>query len=133
MSESPFNFKEKIAILENAKVQLPKELANAGELFFQRNFDKAQWDGVPWAERKDSDNTHALLVASGKLRQAMQKTVKSANWSEIRWSVNDIKYAKWVNGGTDNMVAREFIGGGKELDEIVMKKIDQRVKRILNI
>ncbi len=128
-----FNFKEKIDALERAKVELPRVLANSGQLFFQRNFDRAQWDGVEWEKRKDPTNTHALLVASGRLRQAMQKTIKSFDWNSIKWSVNDVPYAKYLNGGTDNMPAREFIGGGRELDEIVMKKIDDQARKILNI
>lgn len=128
-----FKFAEKVRILEDAKVQLPRVLANTGQRYFQQNFDKAQWDGMEWGPRKDAYNDHALLVASGRLRQAMQNTIKTVSWSEIKWSVNDVPYAKYQNFGTDTIPAREFIGDAKELDELFMKKIDQQCRKILNI
>lgn len=128
-----FKFAEKVRLLEAAKVQLPRVLANTGQRFFQQNFDKAQWDGTPWEGRKDETNDKALLVASGRLRQAMQNTIKNANWSEIKWSVNDVSYAKYQHFGTDTIPARPFIGESKELMLQFEKKIDQQMKKILNI
>jgi len=132
--QDKFNFGEKLRRLEEAKVDLPNKLAQIGQTYFQLNFDKAQWNGQSWDKRvrenKRSDGK-ALLVSTGRLRQAMQNTVKSADWNSITWSVKDVPYAQYLNDGTDKMTARKFMGGSPELHEKLRRKIESEFKKIL--
>ena len=146
MSDDKFNFGKMIQRLQEAKYSLPSALAQAGQLFFQRNFDKQKWDGVRW-EKRNYKNTKAgkyyadkmeaagkpILVASGKLRQAIQNTVRDFNWHQITWAVDSatVDYAKYLNFGTDKMVARQFMGTSKELNGVFKDKIKKAFDRVM--
>lgn len=107
MPEDKWKFGLMLANLKEAKVNMPKKLAATGQLYFQQNFNKAQWDGVPWEGRKKEtkkSSGKALLVSSGRLRQAMQKTVRECNWNRIVWGI-DVPYAKYLNNGFDGTVS----------------------------
>lgn len=136
--ESKFNITAKINKLNQAKVDLPKLIANIGQTFFQLNFDKQQWNGVAWAQRKAGNwytnkmVGHALLVGrTGDLRRAMQNTIKSFNWSKIVWAVKDVSYAQYINEGTPNMPARKIMGYNDEMMKLVTRKIESEFKKIM--
>lgn len=126
-----FSFADKLRALGDAKVELPMLLANQGQTYFQKNFDKAQWDGTPWEERKDSYNTKALLVASSRTRQALQNTIRDFNWSTIMWSIPDVPYAKYLQEGTEKMPARKIIGISDELHRKFENTINRELKKVL--
>ena len=101
-----FGFGAMIRKLQAAKAQVPKQLAYAGQLYFQQNFDRQQWDGAPWEKRKTETKRSegkALLVSTGKLRGAMSHTIRSYDWKKIVWGV-DIVYAKYLNFGVHGTV-----------------------------
>ena len=128
-----FGFGKMLARLAEAKVDMPKKLAAAGQLYFQQNFDKQQWSGQPWEPRKKETRRSegkALLVATGRLRQAMQKTIREFNWKQIVWGV-DVPYAKYLNFGTENMPAREFMGFDPELKATLQDKVKQSFDKVM--
>lgn len=134
--EDKFGFNAKIAALKAAKVDLPRDLAVSGERFFQQEFQKAEWNGVKWQPRvretKKTKGKH-LLVATGRLKQAMQNTIISVDWTAIKWGVDrNIEYAAYLNFGTDKMVQREFLGYSPKLVELLKKKIDFRLSEVLH-
>lgn len=131
--EDKWGFGKMLSRLRDAKVNMPKQLAAAGQLYFQRNFDKAQWGGVPWEPRKrDSKKTEgkALLVRTGRLRQSLQKTVREFSWKQIVWGV-DVPYAKYLNFGTDTMPAREFMGFDEELRKEIHDKLKKTFDKVI--
>lgn len=133
MADDKFGFGKMIKRLHEAKSTLPNALAHAGQLFFQQNFDKAKWDGVPWkprvSETRKSKGKH-LLVRTGNLRQSLQNSIRSVSWEKIVWGT-DVPYAKYLNFGTDKMVAREFMGENKELKEKLLSKIKFAFDKIM--
>lgn len=129
MKADKFNFHKKIQALQKAKVDLPNDLAQTGQVYFQRNFNKQQWDGRPWAPRINNTSNKPLLVKTGKLRQSLQNSVRSKDYKKIVWGT-DISYAKYLNFGTDKMVAREFLGGSKELISIMKRKINLAFNKV---
>ena len=136
MSDDKFNFGKMTQRLQEAKYSLPSALAQAGQMFFQRNFDKQKWDGTKWAKRKKETKASKgkpLLVNTGKLRQAMQNTVRDFNWHQITWAVDSatVDYAKYLNFGTDKMVARQFMGTSKELNGVFKDKIKKAFDRVM--
>ena len=112
-----WGFDKKIFALQSLKYDLPKDLAKSGENYFAKNFDKQQWNGVAWKPRlKETKQTEGkpILVRTGRLREAMQHTIESADYKEIVWKVNGVPYAEYLNDGTNKMVQRKFMGGDKE-------------------
>ena len=131
--DDKFGFGKMLTRLREAKTNMPKKLAASGQLYFQQNFDKAQWEGKSWQKRKKETKRSegkALLVNTGKLRQAMQKTIREFNWNKIVWGV-DVPYAKYLNFGTDDMPAREFMGFSPELKGILHDKIKQSFDKVI--
>lgn len=136
--ESKFNIQAKIAKLNAAKTELPRLLANVGQTYFQLNFNKQQWDGESWAQRKEGTwyanrmSGKAILVGrTGDLKRAMQNTIISFDWSKITWGVKDVSYAGYINEGTDNMPKRQFMGLDEGLMKKVKEKIDSEFKKIM--
>lgn len=136
--ERKFNIHAKIDKLNAAKTDLPNQLANIGQTFFQLNFDKQGWNGTPWAPRKEGTwytkkmYGHAILVGqSGDLRRAMQNTIISADWSKVVWGVKDVVYAEFIHYGTDDMPARPIMGISDELMRAVTKKVESEFDKIM--
>jgi len=140
--EDKFKFGKMIELLQKAKADLPTTLGEAGQLYFQRNFNKAQWDGVAWAERKSKFtwvnhrkvlNTKHLLVKTGKLRQSLQTSFRKgeSNYKQIVWGT-DIPYAKYQNEGTETIPKRQFLGGSKELNDVLLKKIKFTFDKVMS-
>lgn len=134
MTNDKFGFAKKIQELKAMRYDLPKDIAAAGQLYFQRNFDKQQWDGVKWEPRiyaQKKDVQKPLLVDTGKLRQSLQNSVREADDKKITWGT-DVPYAKYLNYGTDKMVAREFIGGSKEFHDKMKQKIKTAYDKVMH-
>lgn len=120
--ESKFNIEAKIKKLNQLKKDLPKQLANVGQTYWQLNFDKEQWNGNKWQPRKESTwyanrmaGHHILVGRTGDLRRAMQNTIISFNWDRIVWGVKGVDYAGYINNGTSRMPKRQFIGLNEEV------------------
>lgn len=133
-----FSFDKMLSKLREAKVDMPKEIAEVGEKYFAGNFRKQQSpDGVKWAPRKVKNNQskytsngnerkrfNPILVKTGNLRDQMDHTIYKVDWKKIIWRVDPSKvpYAKYLNYGTTNadgslrMVARPFLTtNGREI------------------
>lgn len=132
MRSDKFNFHKKIEALQKAKHHLPNDLAQAGQLYFQQNFNKQQWDGVAWKPRKDNKSPKPLLVKTGILKQAMQRTIVSKDYKKIVWGVDkNVDYAKYLNFGTPKMVARQFMGIDKKFISLMKRKINLAFNKVM--
>ena len=124
---SRFTYDKKLEALRHAKVDMPKDLALSGELYFQKNFDKQQWSGSKWEPRKKETKAsrgHNILVNTGRLRQAMQNTILFADWHLIKWGVDkNVTYAGYLNYGTSKMPARTFMGVDNGLKGMLRRRI----------
>jgi len=136
-----FTIQQKIAALQRLKVDLPKAIAESGQLYFQKNFDKQQWDGKPWAPRKKETKKTIgkhILVGTGALRQSLQNSIIRYDWKSVEWGVNPLSkkdgriYAGYLNYGTDKMPAREFIGGSKELNKRIISLIKREFNKVFS-
>ena len=129
-----FRFDEMLTALKKAKVDMPKQIAEAGQTYFALNYAKQQSpDGVAWQPRKKESNStrntritksgsldkrykgfKPIGVASGALKASTWHSIISYDFKKVVWGV-DISYAGYFNYGTDKMVARPFIADGKEI------------------
>ncbi len=123
--EDKFRFDKMISKLHEAKANLPRVLAESGQNYFAKNFDKQQWNGTAWEPRMRETKRSAgkaILVNTGFLRSRMQDTIWSYDYHEIVWQTG-VPYAKYLNYGTDKMVARKFMGGDKEFLHLMKARI----------
>ncbi len=130
MKPDKFNFHKKIEALKKAKVDLPNDLAQSGQVYFQRNFNKQQWDGKAWKPRIKNKSRKPLLVNTGRLRQSLQNSIRSKSYNKIVWG-NDVSYAKYLNFGTSKMVARQFMGINKEFVQLMKRKINISFNKVM--
>ena len=144
MKPDKFNFHKKIEALKRAKVDLPNDLAQSGQVYFQRNFNKQQWDGKKWDNvqrripgtkaykyaKPTSNRVKPIGVLSGKLKQAMQNTVREKTYKKIVWGV-DLTYAKYFNFGTNKMASRKIMGGSKEMVSLMKRKINLSFNKVM--
>lgn len=133
---------------------LPSVLANVGTNFFIENFDKegfqdgAAIDRWSWPERKIPGTksykypkkkdlgrrTRKILVKRGKLKRAVNKSVKEKSHKRIVWRVdrNEVPYAARHNYGLDGMPQRKYMGESRELNRRFRRKIVEAYKKGLN-
>ena len=130
MKPDKFNFHKKIEALKKEKVDLPNDLAQSGQVYFQRNFNKQQWDGQAWKPRIKNKSRKPLLVQTGRLRQSLQNSIRSKSYNKIVWG-NDVSYAKYLNFGTNKMVARQFMGINKEFISLMKRKINLSFNKVM--
>ena len=111
--------------------QLPKVLANDTVKFFLQGFAKEGFTDTafkPWAPRKGKQTgrnaTRSILVDTGALRRSVSNSAKITTFELIKFSV-ELPYAEYVNNGTPNMEARQFMGASAELKKKNQKKIKQ--------
>lgn len=121
-------FKSMYRKLQSTQRTLPSVLANVGTNFFISNFDKEgfQDDSLErWKPRqakgkvKKKDQTRKILVKSGKLKRAVNKSVKEKSFKRIVWQVSGIPYAAVHNDGFKGLqyvksYSRDLIGKKKE-------------------
>ena len=133
--------------LQSVQSSLPTVLANEGTRFFVSSFDKEGWDGKSWKvpQRKIPGTpaykypknkglgrrTRQTLVKSGKLRRAVNSSVKQKTFKKIVWNV-DLPYAARHNEGLNGMPQRRFMGESKTLNAIFKRKIIQAYNKGLN-
>src|SRR4051812_18733261 len=137
MATDGFNFEKNINALKKAQIDLPLVLANEGQRFFLNSFNKQQWEGKSWDARKDSNNTHKLLVATGNLKSAVADCIRSYDWEKIYWSIG-VDYAKYHNSGATGtgrgrngvIPQRQFFGKSNDLIDKMKRKITLAMKDI---
>lgn len=104
MAADKFGWQQKLARLQRMKSDLPKKIANTAQLHFNQEFNKSQWDGKPWAPRKDTTNKRHLLVRTGRLRADLNNCIRTANWARITLALST-PYAEAQNYGVDKVVS----------------------------
>lgn len=103
--------------------------------FYTQNFRKQGFDdnGVnPWKQRKRvrvRDTGRALLVKTGALRRSLIK--RKAGRLAV-YIISPLAYASIQNEGGRGITPRPFVGDSKKLNDIILKKIDQRIQRAFN-
>lgn len=140
---SKFGLDRVVRAMEQVKRDLPVQLANDTKNFFAASWRRGGWEdnGVQkWAEPKRKSykgrspkahraSTRATLVKSGRLRRAVQDSVRQATMDEVRLVV-DVPYAAYHNEGTDKLPQRQFMGDSAALRKIQRKRINTVVDKI---
>lgn len=133
---------------------LPGLIGETASEYYRENFSKAQWEGQPWAKRKDS-KPHALLREHNNLFSSIQPSYPAPNTVRISAGrTPKISYARTHNEGFRgvqyvkphhaerkgkrhqvkgyarrvNMPKRQFIGPSAALNV----QIENRIKTFLN-
>jgi phage gpG-like protein len=127
MADNKFQFRRVVQNVEKLKRTLPNLLANQAQTFFAQSWKKKGWDdnGVKlWEKRDDTGKKsegRALLVKSGKLRRAVEQSIRVKSFDKIQLVVA-LPYASVHNEGYNGMRAahsramftksttRQFIG-----------------------
>ena len=131
--------------LEGAIDRLPAIIMNvAATHFLQENFDKQQYDGIPWQPRKprghyrkdgsfiaaknkrQSDN-RAVLVKSGALRRSILTNNRILGNKII---ISVLPYGEYHNEGVDKIPQRRFIGVDSKLKRKIDKSVDEVLRNI---
>lgn len=140
---SRFKFHQVLGNLEQLKRELPIQLANDTRNFFAASWRKGGWEdnGVQrWEEPKRKKYsgknakrkraaTRATLVKSGRLRRAVQDSIRSTTMEEVKLVV-DVPYAARHNEGLDGMPQRQFMGDSAALRRIQRNRITKTVDKI---
>lgn len=131
--------------LESVTNTLPSVIANEGTRFWVGNFDKEGFEdsGVQrWQTPKRripgtaefrypkkkglSRRVKKTLIGTGKLRRAVNASVKERTMKKVVWKVGrEVPYAARHNEGLNGMPKREFMGESKELNKRFKRKIIQ--------
>lgn len=148
---SKFNFDRVLTNFKQLEQELPKELANTTQKFFNNAFRQQGWDGKTWQtpqRRIPGTNaykypkskglgrrTRATLVKSGALRRAVATSLRVATFKKVRFEV-DLPYAKVHNEGLQvrnfKMPERKFMGDSPTLRKLqlnVIKKVTNTIWR----
>lgn len=147
--KNKFNFKRVVDNLEQVKKTVPVKLGNASVNYFTATFKSSSFDGKAWKEvqrriegtkpykypkKKDlGRRTRAILIGkgSGRLRRAVQGSMKKATWEEITLLIDGelFPYAQRHNEGLANMPKRTYMAESKQLNKeyrkIIIKEIDR--------
>ena len=135
---SKFNFERVLSNMQKVKSDLPVLLANQAQNFFAGSWKKQGFTDSSlsmWKQRKKETKKtvgKAILVGTGKLRRAVQNSIREKNFNNIRLVVDggSIPYAKRHNEGDDIMPQRKFMGDSKELRKEQRKLITNTIDKI---
>jgi len=145
MAKSPWGLDDVEQKLARVRREVPAEVALVTQSYFEASWRKQGWDGKQWKEvlrripgtaaykypkkRALGRRTRNILVATGRTRRAF--ACISKRWERIE-IINSSPQAEFLNDGTENMVARPFIGQTEELTRmqvnIITKAIDSIFK-----
>ena len=133
---------------EVVKRDLPVLLANQAKNFFAQAWQKQGFDDggvIPWAVpqrripgtaayrypagRDLGRRTRATLVKSGRLRRAVQNSVREVRFEYIRLVV-EVPYAMYHNKGTGTLPRREFMADSRTLRRMQIEKISATIDKI---
>jgi len=140
-----FNLDKVMANLKQVDMSL--DLANVAKNDFLENFKQQGFDGIHWKEVqrrvKDTDawkyplkynmgrRTRNILQGkgSGRLRRDVANSVargkKNSKWSYTLVVANP--YAGFHNEGTNKLARRRFVGMTRRLNEMLLRKIKQKI------
>lgn len=132
-----FEFENIVAKLEKAKVDLPKLVASDIRNYFVNSFKQQGWAGTKWKDvkRRQKETQTArdkkpILIQSGRLRRAVNESIRKTTWQEIVLGI-DVEYGAKHNEGTDGMPKRQFMGESKELNAKIHERIEKEIKKII--
>jgi phage gpG-like protein len=139
-----FNFDRVLSNFNKLKTTLPVVIANEAQNFFAKSFqqggftDKSFKAWEPRAKETKKTVGKAILVKTGKLRRAVQNSIREKTFSKIRLMIDGatIPYASVHNNGERagrgagfQMPQRKFIGDSAELRKnqraTIIKQIDK--------
>lgn len=137
-----FQFDKIITNLNRVKSEVPRKVANVTLNYFVRSWAKQGFDNHSWLPRKmetPKSQGKAILVGTGKLRRAVQGSLRLATWDKIQFVV-DLPYAGVHNYGLSagrgkgfTMPQRKFMGDGKELRDIQVKEYVRALNKIWKV
>jgi len=126
--------------IDKVKSDLPTVLANEGTKFFVNTFNQQGFTDntfKAWKPRKLvkgrlKNTNRKILVKTGRLRRAVNNSVKEKSFKRIVWRVNksEVPYAEYQNFGDKYLPQRKFMGESKRLNSIFKKKIYTAFKSI---
>ncbi len=129
-------FPDIVKEFKRLQTTLPRVIANTAKNHFLEGFrtggGKTDKSRGGWTARKQGarrNQGRAILVDSGVLRRDID--VRRTDFNNIVIGTATADYAVYINEGTDNMEAREFLGDSTELNKEVKKMIEGRMKKIL--
>lgn len=127
--------------------ELPPVLANQAVHFFVGSFKEQGFDNDrvdPWEEVKRRQEgtpeykypknrglnrrTKSILVMTDRLRSDVNNSADLVTFKLIRLRVRN-PYARYLNNGTDNMVARPFMRDSVHLRKLQHDKIKQMMRK----
>jgi len=140
MATSPWGLDDLESKMARIRREVPMEVALVTQRYFEDSWRKQGWDGKRWKEvlrripgtsaykypkkRGLGRRTRSILDQTGRTRRAFAST--SRRWERIE-IINSSPQAEFLNEGTENMVARTFIG---QTEELTRKQIDIITKAI---
>lgn len=151
---SKFGFEKVLLKIEQVKRELPRIWANDAQNYFLASFRKQSWNNVPWEEVQRriagtpaykypsskglSRRTKPINIMTGRLRRAVASTARNASVRSTKTNfvvvmkLNNsmVPYGKYINEGTDKMVARPFMKDSPELRRILRRRLDSYMSRI---
>lgn len=113
---------------KDVKMNIAKEIATISVKHFQDAFRQGggQTDAGKWEKRKDNkDPQRATLVKTGSLRNSIKIYKITPNNIVIN---STLPYSSDINFGTRKMVAREFLGKSKKLDQKIIRAVERMLK-----
>lgn len=154
-----FNFAEVKQRLTATRRELLVLLSRQAQNYFVSSFKKQAWNGEKWknVQRRIKGTpeykypktkglkrrTNPILIGSGyssgnkattrggTLRRAVSTMARTAEMQSNGFRmIVDLDYAKYLNEGTDKMVARTFVGQTDELTQMQSKTINKVITRI---
>jgi len=103
---SKFKFDKVLKNMQDMKKVLPAKLGATGTVFFNNSFrNQGFTDRVLtlWEKRKGSrrDSGRNILVKTGRLKGAVNNSLKIATWDQIKWKIpgGEVPYAAIHNNG----------------------------------
>jgi len=144
-TKNKFEFDKVFEKLQQMKPKLPQEIAAIAQSSFVKNFNTESFFGKKWKEvqrrqegtkaykypktKKLSRRVKPILVGTGKLKREVNRSIREANFEEIRLGVA-IPYAGFINEGTEKMQQREFMGNSPVLEKKIKDKIRKSISDI---
>ncbi|CAB4136100.1 COG5005 Mu-like prophage protein gpG [uncultured Caudovirales phage] len=150
---SKFKFDKLLNAMEHDKIELMQVLAKRSLAYWDERFVKQDWDGKKWqtpqrqipgtnaykypmhnAKRRQSRAilTGTGLSPTGRLRRNVATSAKTINGQMVRFVVTSPYAAIHNNGGElangGKMPQRQFMGFNKELNDKLIKAIEQFIK-----
>ncbi len=134
-----FNLHNTLQKLQQQKSDLPQALASATQQYFLKSFDNQAWNNQPWPPRKlrKNETNKPLLIKTGALKNAVSKSVISADATGVKFQVPNLVYAPVHNNGLHagrgkgfQMPQRQFIGHTEELATIQKNIIKTYINKV---